>query len=219
MTWCNSTMDIFAAGQNHFLYVARSLCSMCISAVPAFPMHFHGHIPLHYVQAVRAAENSVNKLPRHYPRRACAARVLYIVGSVCLSVCLLLDISLLECSFVSQRIRPTRTVFSETAPLRSQSAKMPICKYTTDGTAYHGLIDPRALCTSEAPEDATQGVYRLSHAIQQCVARAGKRPAKTKPSPSISGTAHAFTYACASQCAEGLHFSAFHSFLTGVQYM
>ena len=24
-----------------------------------------------------------------------------------------------------------------------------------------------------------------------------------KPSPSISGTAHAFTYACASQCAEG----------------
>ena len=45
-------------------------------------------------------------------------------------------------------------------------------------------------------------------------ARAGKRPrvtAKTKPCPSISGTAHAFTYACASQCAEGLHFSAFHS--------
>ena len=35
---------------------------------------------------------------------------------------------------------------------------------------------------------------------------------KTKPSPSISGTAHAFTYACASQCAEGLHFSAFHLF-------
>ena len=28
--------------------------------------------------------------------------------------------------------------------------------------------------------------------------------AKTKPSPSLSGTAHAFTYACASQCAEGL---------------
>ena len=31
----------------------------------------------------------------------------------------------------------------------------------------------------------------------------------TKPSPSISGTAHAFTDTCASQCAEGLHFSAF----------
>ena len=31
--------------------------------------------------------------------------------------------------------------------------------------AYHGLIDPRALRTSEALEDATQGVYRLSHAI------------------------------------------------------
>ena len=30
---------------------------------------------------------------------------------------------------------------------------------------YHGLIDPRVLRTSEAPEDATQGVYRLSHAI------------------------------------------------------
>ena len=45
-------------------------------------------------------------------------------------------------------------------------------------------------------------------------ARSGKRPritAKTKPSPSISGTAHAFTFACTSQCAEGLHFSAFHS--------
>ena len=44
-------------------------------------------------------------------------------------------------------------------------------------------------------------------------ARAGKRPrvtAKTKPSPSISDTAHAFTHACSSQCAEGLHFSAFH---------
>ena len=39
------------------------------------------------------------------------------------------------------------------------------CKYTTDGMAYHGLIDPRALRTSEAPEDATQGVHRLSHAI------------------------------------------------------
>ena len=34
-----------------------------------------------------------------------------------------------------------------------------------DGTAYHGLIDPRALRTLEPPEDATQGVYRLSHAI------------------------------------------------------
>ena len=41
------------------------------------------------------------------------------------------------------------------------------------------------------------------------------RPAKTKPSPSISGTAHAYTYACASQCAEGLHFSAFDFTSTG----
>ena len=41
--------------------------------------------------------------------------------------------------------------------------------------------------------------------IPRQTARAGKRPrvtAKTKPSPSISGTAHAFTYACASQCAD-----------------
>ena len=30
-------------------------------------------------------------------------------------------------------------------PLQSESAKRPICKYTTDGMAYHGLIDPRAL--------------------------------------------------------------------------
>ena len=53
-----------------------------------------------------------------------------------------------------------------------------------------------------------------SSVVSPCqTARAGKRPrvtAKTKPSPSISGTAHAFTYACTSQCAEGLHFSAFH---------
>ena len=52
-----------------------------------------------------------------------------------------------------------RGVFSENAPLQSYSAKKPICKYTTDEIAYHGLIDPRALRTSEAPEDATQGVY------------------------------------------------------------
>ena len=32
-------------------------------------------------------------------------------------------------------------------------------------TVYYGMIDPRALPTSEAPEDATQGVCRLSHAI------------------------------------------------------
>ena len=38
--------------------------------------------------------------------------------------------------------------------------------------------------------------------------------AKTKPSPSISGTVHVFTYARASQCAEGLHFSAFHYSIT-----
>ena len=42
--------------------------------------------------------------------------------------------------------------------------------------------------------------------------------AKTKPSPSISGTAHAFTYACTSQCAEGLHFSAFHVIVDTVLY-
>ena len=38
-----------------------------------------------------------------------------------------------------------------------------------DGTAYHGLIDPRALCTPGAPEDATQSVYRLSHASSSVV--------------------------------------------------
>ena len=37
----------------------------------------------------------------------------------------------------------------------------PNANYTTDGMAYHGPTDPRALRTSEA----TQGVYRLSHAI------------------------------------------------------
>ena len=34
---------------------------------------------------------------------------------------------------------------------------------------YHSRIDPRALRTSEAAEDATQGVYRLSHAIYSVV--------------------------------------------------
>ena len=37
------------------------------------------------------------------PRRACAARVT-VVGSVCVSVCLLLVISLLECSFISRSV-------------------------------------------------------------------------------------------------------------------
>ena len=45
-------------------------------------------------------------------------------------------------------------------------------------------------------------------------AREPRVTAKTNPSPSISGTAHAFIYTCASQCAEGLHFSAFHSFFS-----
>ena len=43
--------------------------------------------------------------------------------------------------------------------------------------------------------------------------------ARTKPSPSISDTAHAFTHACASQCAEGLHFSAFHYHVCCIDYV
>ena len=98
-------------------------------------------------------------------------------GTVVGSVCLCLSVTLHLTSRVFVRLtkdityltgnegQKLRTVFSETAPLQSLSAKKPICKYTTDGMAYHGLIDPRALRTSEAPEDATQGVYRLSHAI------------------------------------------------------
>ena len=43
---------------------------------------------------------------------------------------------------------------------------MAICKYTTDGMAYRGVIDPCALrIYLGGTEDATQGVYRLSHAI------------------------------------------------------
>ena len=45
---------------------------------------------------------------------------------------------------------------------KARARKSQYAKYTT---AYRGLIDPRSLRTSEAPEDATQGVYRLSHAI------------------------------------------------------
>ena len=41
------------------------------------------------------------------PRCACEVRVT-VVGFVCLGVCLLLVISLLECSFVSQRIAPNQ---------------------------------------------------------------------------------------------------------------
>ena len=53
-----------------------------------------------YTQAVHGVTN--HSVPPHIinPRRACAARVT-AVGSVCL----LLSISLLECSFVSQTIR------------------------------------------------------------------------------------------------------------------
>ena len=80
------------------------------------------------------------------------------------------------------------------------SARMRIHKYTTDGIgmAYHSLIDPRA--TSEAPEDATQGVYRLSHAIYSVVSprQTLRELARDHASPSNSGTAHAFAYGCVS---------------------
>ena len=48
---------------------------------------------------------------------------------------------------------------------KARAQKKPICIHTMDGMAYHSQIDTRALRTSEAPEDATQGVYRISHAI------------------------------------------------------
>ena len=91
-----------------------------------------------------------------YPRRACAARVLQLgVWCVCVSVTLHLtsrmfvrltnDITYLTGN-EGQKIC---AVFSENAPLQSQSAKKPICKYATDGMAYRSLIDPAA------PEDAT----------------------------------------------------------------
>ena len=53
-----------------------------------------------------------------------------------------------------------------------------------------------------------------SHMLSSSVVspRQTLRELAPNPSPSISGTAHAFTYVCASQCAEGLHFSAFHSY-------
>ena len=94
-----------------------------------------------------------------------------VVGSVCVSVTLHLTSRVFvrltkDTTYLTgNEGQIFRTVFSETAPLQSYSGKKQICKYTTDGTAHRGLIDPHALCTSEAPEDATQGVYRLSHAI------------------------------------------------------
>ena len=80
--------------------------------------------------------------------------------------------------------------------------------------AYHSLIDPRA--TSEAPEDATQGVYRLSHAIYSVVSprqtlrelvRDHESQLKLNPAHQLVVRVRVM-----SQCAEGLHFSAFHLF-------
>ena len=42
----------------------------------------------------------------------------------------------------------------------------------------------------------------LSSSVGQTLRELARNRAKTKPSPSISGNAHAFTYACASQCAD-----------------
>ena len=47
-------------------------------------------------------------------------------------------------------------VFCSVAELQREKANMQI---------HNGQDNPRALCTSETPEDATQGVYHLSHAI------------------------------------------------------
>ena len=128
-------------------------------------------------------------------RRACAARV-YTVVVLCVCVCVCLSVTRHLTSPVFFRLTNDTTyltgnegqkiyaVFSDNAPLQSEKCYMQI---------HNGLQrSDRSACS----------VYFDS-------ARAGKRPgvtAKTKPSPSICGTAHAFTYACASQFAEGLHF-------------
>ena len=89
-----------------------------------------------------------------------------VVGSVC--VCLSVTLHLTSRVFVRLTKDMTyltgnegqkfRTVFSETAPLEREKGNMQI---------HNGLVHPHALRTSEAPEDATQGVYRLLNAISE----------------------------------------------------
>ena len=76
--------------------------------------------------------------------------------------------------------------------------------------AYHSPIDPRALRTSEAPEDVTQGMYHLSRAIyfssvvspRQTQARAGKRPRVTaKTISGIYGACVCLRVRVMTQCA------------------
>ena len=91
----------------------------------------------------------------------------WVCLSVCLCVCLSVTRHLTSRVFVRLTKDTTywtgnegqkfRTVFKATAR-KSQYAN-------TQRLTYYGMIDPRALRTSEAPEDATQGVYHLSHAI------------------------------------------------------
>ena len=91
--------------------------------------------------------------------------------------------------------------------------------------AYRGLIDPRALriyLDQKMQRRACIASRMLSSSVVSPrqtlheLARDHELQLKTKPSPSISGTVHAFTYArVTAQCAEGLHFSAFDYFLIG----
>ena len=102
------------------------------------------------------------------PRRACAARVT-VVGSVCVSLCPLLYSSLLECLFASQTIQPTQQPMKVRTYVRF-SLKMLRCKarrQIRNGRDGLPLIDLHALriYLGGTREDATQGVYRLSHAV------------------------------------------------------
>ena len=144
----------------------------------------------------------------------------WVCPSVRPCVCLLFYISPLECLFVPETIPFTQRA-TKVRKYVGFSLKMLRCRARSRKSQYANtqrtgrltavwLI--RVLCVPRRHQKMqrrraciTSRMLSRSVVSPRQTARAGKRPrvtAKTKPSPSISDTAHAFTHACASQCAE-----------------
>ena len=170
-----------------------------------------------HVRLVRFWNRSLAARPAHgtrlaiNSRRACAARV-YTVVVLCVCVCVCVCVCACVCvrACVCVCLSVTRHL---TSPV--------FFRLTNDTTYLTGNEGQKiyAVFSDNAPLQSEKAYMQIHNGLQRSdrsacsvyfdSARAGKRPgvtAKTKPSPSIRGTAHAFTYACASQFAEGLHF-------------
>ena len=109
-----------------------------------------------------------------------------------------------------------RTVFFETAPLQSAKNQYANTQRTGRLTIVGSI---RVLCVLRRHQKMQRRACIASCILSSSVVSPRQTPrelardrAKTKPSPAISGT-------CTSQCAEGLHFSAFHFKCTAARWL